>query len=154
MLVRFVFACAGSLADAETYSPGIALNTDLSPFEPGRIAVTAVALGPELTLVRGTEPRPIVLTSVMGDSVPGRSSTLVALPHGLSPAQAAELSAALALVVAKYDAPLARSIANRIDVVLEAEADGKRIPVGDGMGLTRGWFEEPVEGRSTTRRRP
>lgn len=126
--------------------------TDLrAPFQPGRIDVTAAPGEPGLTLVRGIEPRPIVLTSDTGSQGPGYLPAPVSLPHGLTPGAAAELSTAIALAVAHYDVSLARSIANRIDAVLEAEAEGRRIPLG--MGLVRGWFEEPIGNRRTTRRR-
>jgi hypothetical protein len=123
-----------------------------SPDALGRIDVTAVPTDPGLELARGVEPRPIVLTGELSDRGPGHLPSPVTLPHGLTPGEAAELSTSLALAVAHYDVPRARSIANRIDAVLEAEAEGRRIPLG--MGTTRGWFEAPVEGRSTTRRKP
>lgn len=121
------------------------------PLHPGRIDVTAEPRELGLTLVRGIEPRPIVLTGEARTHEPGYLPGAVTLPHGLTPGAAAALSAALALVVAHYDVPLARSIANRIDAVLEADCEGRRIPVG--MGLVRGWFEAPVGQRSTIRRR-
>ncbi|WP_436786901.1 hypothetical protein [Yinghuangia sp. YIM S10712] len=125
---------------------------DLPPLlEPGRIEVTAVTDEFGLTLVRGTEPQPIILTGETAALGPGHLPTPVTLPHRLSPGAAAELSTALALAVAHYDTDRARSIANRIDAVLEAEAEGRRIPLGPG--LVRGWFEAPSGNRGTTRRR-
>ncbi len=114
--------------------------------------MTASLGGPGLALVRGPEPqRPIVLTSGTTARGPGHPPGLAALPHGLTLGAAAELSTALALVVAHYDVDRARAVANRIDAVLEAEADGRRIPLGPG--LARDWFEAPAGTRSTTRRR-
>ncbi|UGQ10975.1 hypothetical protein LO772_29870 [Yinghuangia sp. ASG 101] len=114
--------------------------------------MTASIGGPGLALVRGPEPqRPIVLTSGNAARSLGHPPGLVALPHGLTLGAAAELSTALALAVAHYDVDRARAIANRIDAVLDAEAEGRRIPLGPG--LARDWFETPVGARSTTRRR-
>lgn len=120
---------------------------------PGWVEITA-GDGPGLALVRGPDPLPIVLTSGTAAQGPGHPPGLIALPHGLTPGGAAELSTALALVVAGFDTGRAQAIANRINGVLEAEAEGRRIPVGLGMSLARGWFETPPGSRSTTRRRP
>lgn len=121
-----------------------------SLLQAGWIELTAVIGGPGLALVRGPGLRPIVLTSGTAAREPGHPPGPVALPHHLTPGGAAELSTALALAVAHYDVDRARSIANRIDSVLEAEAEGRRIPLGPG--LARDWFEPPVGNRSTTRR--
>jgi len=130
------------------------LPSPVPPFPPGWIEVTAAEVGTGLTLVRGPDPLPIVLASATAAQRTGHPPGLVALPHGLTPGGAAELSAALALVVGGYDPDRARAIAVRVLGVLEAGAEGRRIPLGLGMRLAREWFETPPGNRSTTRRRP